>query len=99
MKRFILSLIACAFIFSFNTNAQNETITLKDGTLIKGYISKQDFAEGTAEISYSEITMNVKVSDVLNEVNIKKDYNELSDAWKAWAVENKKLISEGGKKY
>lgn len=98
MNRFILSLIACAFIFSISTNAQNETITLKDGTLIKGYISKQDFAEGKAEISYSEITMNVKVSDVLNEVNIKKEYDELSDAWKAWAVQNKKLISEGGKK-
>ena len=37
--------------------AQNETITLKDGTLIKGYISQQDFTKGKAEISFSEITI------------------------------------------
>ena len=98
MKRIISSLISCAFVCCFNLMAQNETITLKDGTLIKGYISKQDFTKGKAEISFSEITMNVKVSDILNEVNIKKDYDELSDAWKEWAVDNNKLINENGKK-
>ena len=78
--------------------AQNETITLKDGTLIKGYISKQDFTKGKAEISFSEITMNVKVSDILNEVSNKRDYDELSEAWKVWATENNKLINENGEK-
>ena len=99
MKRIISSLISCAFVCCFNLMAQNETITLKDGTLIKGYISKQDFTKGKAEISFSEITMNVKVSDVLNEVSVKRDYDELSEAWKVWAAENNKLINENGKKY
>jgi len=98
MKRIILSLLSCASICCFNAAAQNETITLKDGTIIKGYISKQDLREGKAEITYSELTTNVKVSDILNEVTLKKDYDDLSDAWKAWAVTHNKFVNEGGRK-
>lgn len=98
MKRIILSIISCAFLCCLNSTAQNETITLKDGTLIKGYISKQDFAEGKVEISFCELTTNVKVSDILNEVNFKREYDELSDSWKSWASANNKLLNEGGKK-
>ena len=98
MKRIIFSIIACAFICCLDSAAQNETITLKDGTLIKGYISKQDLIEGKVEISFCELTTNVKVSDVLNEVNFKREYDELSDAWKVWAVANNKLVKEGEKK-
>lgn len=98
MKRLIISLICSAILCCFNSAAQNEIITLKDGTLIKGYISKQDFTEGKAEISFSELTINVKVSDILNETNFKKDYDDLSDDWKAWSIANSKLVNEGGRK-
>ena len=98
MKKLIFSVISCVLICCFNAVAQNETITLKDGTIIKGYISKQDFTEGKVEISFSELTTNVKISEVLNEVNFKKEYEELSDSWKAWADANNKLVNEGGKK-
>lgn len=98
MKRLIISVFCSTFICCFNSVAQNEIITLKDGTLIKGYISRQDFIEGKAEITFCELTTNVRVSDILNETNFKKDYDDLSEAWKVWAKTNNKLVTDGGRK-
>jgi len=98
MNNRFFSIIGCVVLTCFSASAQNETITLKDGTVMKGFIAKQIFATGKVEIAYSELTVNVKVDEVQNEVGFKREYDDLSDLWKEWAVANNKLVNEGGKK-
>ncbi len=98
MNNRLFSILFCVILSCFSALAQNEIITLKDGTIMKGYIAKQTFATGKVEIAYSELTTNVKVSEILNEVNFKRDCDELSDLWRDWAIANNKFVNEGGKK-
>ncbi len=86
MNNRLFSILFCVILSCFSALAQNEIITLKDGTIMKGYIAKQTFATGKVEIAYSELTTNVKVSEILNEVNFKRDCDELSDLWRDWAI-------------
>ena len=46
----IASLFSGISLFS-----QNQTITLKDGTVYEGYISRQDYTTGQGDISYSRM--------------------------------------------
>lgn len=96
MKNHILSFVVCSILLCLSTTieAQNETITLKDGTTFKGYIAKQDFITGKVEVAYNQLTAVISNDGVKNKTFIKKGVNQLSESWKIWAEENNKLIKD-----
>lgn len=71
--------------------AQRETIRMKDGTEYTGYISRQNYADGTGEITYSRITRSIAIEDILSRQTDNREVEKLSPEWLAWARENNKL--------
>lgn len=71
--------------------AQRETIRLKDGTEYTGYISRQNYADGTGEITYSRFTRSIAVEDILSRMTDNREVEKLSAEWLDWARENDKL--------
>lgn len=71
--------------------AQRETIRMKDGTEYTGYISRQNYADGTGEITYSRITRSIAIEDILSRQTDNREVEKLSPEWLAWARENDKL--------
>ena len=75
--------------------SQNQTITLKDGTIFEGYISKQDYTNGQGEISYSRMTKTFLSEDVQGKRTERKAFGDLSKEWQDWAIENNKVETNG----
>lgn len=99
MKRIIVILFS-TLMLAVSVLAQSQTIILKDGSEYKGYISNQIFeGNGKVEITFSEFTGNIKISDIHFEEPVKKNYDDLSPEWQSWAEKNGKLVTEKGKRY
>lgn len=98
MKR-IFTLFA-GVIFSANfLFAQEETITLIDGSVYTGYVSSQKFGKNANfEITYSEFEKIFRVSDIISEKNMVVPEDELSLRWKEWANVNEKFSASGNSK-
>ncbi len=89
-----------AFLFSGITLfSQNQTITLKDGTVYEGYISEQDYTTGLGRIVYSRMTKTFLSEDVQGTRTEKKTFGELSKEWQDWAIENNKVETQGKDKF
>lgn len=73
--------------------AQRETIHMKDGTEYVGYISRQNYEDGTGEITYTRITRSIAIEDILSRQTDNREVEKLSAEWLAWARENDKLES------
>ena len=71
--------------------SQNQTITLKDGTVFEGYISEQDYTTGQGKISYSRMTKTFLSEDIQGKRTEKKEFRNLSKEWQDWAIENNKV--------
>ncbi len=71
--------------------AQRETIRMKDGTEYTGYISRQNYADGTGEITYSRITRSIAIEDILSRQTDNREVEKLSAEWLEWAQANDKL--------
>lgn len=71
--------------------SQNQTITLKDGTVFEGYISEQDYTTGQGKISYSRMTKTFLSEDIQGKRTEKKEFRNLSKEWQDWAMENNKV--------
>lgn len=82
----IASLFSGISLFS-----QNQTITLKDGTVYEGYISKQDYTTGQGDISYSRMTKTIPSEDVQGMRTEKREFGSLPKEWQDWAMENNKV--------
>ena len=95
----LLSLLASVLI-SGAIYAQDQTITMKDGTVYEGYISNQDYRTGKGRISYSRMTRTIPVSDIQSRTAERRNLDTFSPAWQSWAEENNKVEFEGkDKKY
>ena len=89
-----------AFMFSgISLFSQNQTITLKDGTVFEGYISKQDYTNGQGEIYYSRMTKTFLSEDVQGMRTEKREFERLSKEWQNWAIENNKVETIGNNRY
>ena len=89
-----------AFMFSgISLFSQNQTITLKDGTVFEGYISTQDYTNGQGEISYSRMTKTFLAEDVQGKRTEKKAFGDLPKEWQDWAIENNKVETNGDNRY
>lgn len=86
----IASLFSGISLFS-----QNQTITLKDGTVYEGYISKQDHTTGQGDISYSRMTKTIPSEDVQGMRTEKREFGSLPKEWQDWAMENNKVETIG----
>lgn len=89
-----------AFLFSgISLFSQNQIITLKDGTIYEGYISKQDYTTGEGEISYSRMTKTIPSEDVQGKRNERKEFGSLPKEWQDWAIENNKVETLGKNRF
>ena len=89
-----------AFMFSgISLFSQNQTITLKDGTVFEGYISTQDYTNGQGEISYSRMTKTFLAEDVQGKRTEKKAFGDLPKEWQDWAIENNKVETNGDDRF
>lgn len=95
----ILANLLAVLLTSGTVCAQNQTITLKDGTVFSGYISKQDNASRTGEVTYSRITRTLLVDDIQSRQTERRELGSLSKDWQDWARENDKVEASGGKEY
>ena len=95
----ILASLLAVLLTSGTVCAQNQTITLKDGTMLSGYISKQDNTSRTGEVTYSRITRTLLVADIQSRQTERRELGSLSKAWQDWARENDKVEASGGKEY
>lgn len=86
----IASLFSGISLFS-----QNQTITLKDGTVYEGYISNQDYTSGQGKISYFRMTKTFLSDDIQGKRTEKKEFGNLSKEWQDWAIENNKVETVG----
>lgn len=85
-----------AFMFSgISLFSQNQTITLKDGTVYEGYISNQDYTSGQGKISYFRMTKTFLSDDIQGKRTEKKEFGNLSKEWQDWAMENNKVETVG----
>lgn len=85
-----------AFMFSgISLFSQNQTITLKDGTVYEGYISNQDYTSGQGKISYFRMTKTFLSDDIQGKRTEKKEFGNLSKEWQDWAIENNKVETVG----
>lgn len=82
----IVSLLSGNSLFS-----QNQTITLKDGTVFEGYVSEQDYTTGQGVISYSRMTKTFPLEDAQGIRTEKREFGNLSKEWQDWAIENNKV--------
>lgn len=95
----IISLMA-AMTVSVMAFSQNQTITMKDGTVYEGFISHQNYIDGTGEISYSKVTKQIPTDQIHGKRTEKKELQSLSQDWQDWAVANHKVeLSGKDKKY
>lgn len=89
----VLTFIFCSFIA---LKAQNERIYLKNGSVIVGYISQQIPSENVIITSSQAIVYQngkeIRVQDK------KIPFDELSQNWKDWALENQAVEEQNGKK-
>ncbi len=85
-----LLLTAGALLFFSAAHAQNQTITLKDGTVFTGFISRQDILSRSGEVTYCAVQRTVAIEEVLSRKAEQRELDDLSDAWKEWAVRNNK---------
>ncbi len=90
----IASLFSGISLFS-----QNQTITLKDGTVYEGYISKQDYTTGQGDISYSRMTKTIPSEDVQGMRTEKREFGSLPKEWQDWAMENNKVETNGDNRF
>ncbi len=90
--RYILTLSVFA-LAGLPLLAQRETIRMKDGTEYVGYISRQNYVDGTGEITYTRITRSIAIEDILSRQTDNREEEKLSAEWLAWARENDKLES------
>lgn len=97
-NRFIC-LSALLFLSGHSLFSQNQTITLKDGTVYEGFISKQNYSTGYGEINFSKVTKTIPVNDVQGRRTEKKSLSDLSKEWQDWAEENNKVEIIGKDKY
>lgn len=98
MKRLFTLFATVIFSASF-TFAQEETITLVDGSIFTGYVSCQNFGKNTNfEITYSEFEKVLKVSDIIFEESKVVPEESLSLQWKKWADANNKYTGTGNSK-
>ncbi len=89
-----------AFLFSgISLFSQNQTITLKDGTVYEGYISKQDYTTGQGDISYSRMTKTIPSEDVQGMRTEKREFGSLPKEWQDWAMENNKVETNGDNRF
>lgn len=88
-----IALVLAFLLAGFPLSAQRETIRMKDGTEYTGYISRQNYADGTGEITYTRITRSIAVEDILSRQTDNREVEKLSAEWLAWAQENNKLES------
>lgn len=100
MKAFkVICPIALLLLSGFSLFSQNQTITLKDGTVYEGYISRQNYTTGNGEIAYSRMTKTIPVEDVQGRRTEKRALAGLSREWQDWAAENNKIETVGKDKY
>lgn len=97
-NRFIC-LSALLFLSGHSLFSQNQTITLKDGTVYEGFISKQNYSTGYGEINFSKVTKTIPVNDVQGRRTEKKSLSDLSKEWQDWAEENNKVEIIGKDKF
>lgn len=90
----IASLFSGISLFS-----QIQTITLKDGTVYEGYISKQDYTTGQGDISYSRMTKTIPSEDVQGMRTEKREFGSLPKEWQDWAMENNKVETNGDNRF
>ena len=95
----VLCPIALLFLSGFSSFSQNQTITLKDGTVYEGYISRQDYTTGHGEITYSRVSKTIPVEDVQGRRTERRLLSDLSKEWQTWAEENNKAETIGKDKY
>lgn len=92
--------LAVAILATTAISAQNQTITLKDGTIYDGFISRQDYKSGTGQITYSMVTKQIPVEQIRGRRTEKRELGTLSKEWQTWAEENHKVETSGkDKKY
>lgn len=92
--------LAVAILATTAISAQNQTITLKDGTVYEGFISRQDFKSGIGNITYSKVTKQIPVEQIRGRRTEKRELSTLSKEWQTWAEENHKIETSGrDKKY
>ena len=89
MKRIVLS--ALAILAAVPAFAQKETIRMKDGTEYTGYISRQNYADGTGEITFTGVTRDIPLESILSRQIENRELEKLSPEWAAWAKSNGKL--------
>lgn len=94
-----ICLIAAMMLSGVSLFSQNQTITLKDGTVYEGFISRQNNTTGFGEISYSRMTKTIPSDDVQGRRTEKRELSSLSKEWQDWAVENNKVETVGKGKY
>ena len=92
--RYILS-FSVFMLVAFPLFAQRETIRMKDGTEYTGYISRQNYADGTGEITYSRVTRSIAIEDILSRQTDNREVEKLSAEWLEWAQANDKLETLG----
>jgi hypothetical protein len=89
-----LWIILVLSLLALTSNAQNATVTLSNGSVLHGYISAQRPGKDlTFHTTSCEMFAFVNELQVVNEQNI--PFDQLSNGWKRWALENQKLVFDG----
>ncbi|MCQ2181972.1 MAG: hypothetical protein MJY89_01000 [Bacteroidales bacterium] len=94
-----ICLIATMMLSGVSLFSQNMTITLTDGAVYGGFLSKQNYNTGYVEINYSRMTKTIPIDDVMGRRTEKRELSSLSKEWQDWAIENNKVETVGKGKY
>ena len=97
MKKFIILFALCALSFISANAVVYQRITLKNGSVLNGFVQQQDGAGNmlvnTDNAMICVKNLNVSVSDERN-----VEINTLSEQWKEWAEKNDYFSYNGSEK-
>lgn len=99
MKMHKLAILLALMFTPSLVHAQDQTITLKDGSVYEGFISRVNYRNGATEITYTCLTKQIPVENIRGRRTEKRELESLPTGWQDWAIKENKVEVIGGKQY